>query len=118
MAKQETNISNQIRLAVAYLGTKLFRNHVGFIKDANGVGHRFGLCKGSSDCIGWTTVEITPDMVGKNVAIFTAIEVKTAKGRASDAQVDFINAVNRSGGIAGIARNDKDAIDIVNGWQE
>ena len=127
MAKQETNISNQIRLAVAYLGTKLFRNHVGFIKDKDGVGHRFGLCKGSSDCIGWTTVKITPEMVGRKVAVFTAIEVKIPNWTPPKEtnkkafehytrQLDFIGVVKKSGGISGFARCDKEAIDIVNDW--
>ena len=30
----------------------------------------------SSDLVGWTSVVITPAMVGKTVAVFTAIEVK------------------------------------------
>ena len=129
MSNQETNISNQIRLAVAYRGAKLFRNHVGFIKDKYGVGHRFGLCKGSSDCIGWTTVEITPEMVGRKVAVFTAIEVKipswtppleTSKKafKHYTGQLGFINAVKRFGGIAGFARSDKEGIDIINDWTD
>ena len=73
-----------------------------------------GLCEGSSDLIGWTTVEITPDMVGKRIAVFTAAEVKTANGRASHEQANFIEAVRQAGGIAGIVRSEKDAIDLIN----
>jgi hypothetical protein len=36
---------------------------------------KYGLCLGSSDLIGWTIREITPDMVEKKVAVFTAIQV-------------------------------------------
>lgn len=113
MAIKETNISNLIRLAVSKIGTKLFRNHVGFIEDSRGTKHRFGLCNGSSDCIGWTRLTVTPDMVGKSVAVFTAIEVKTKRGRASDDQLNFIDAVKNAGGIAGIARSSEEAVDIV-----
>jgi len=63
---------------------------------------------GMSDLIGWTPIEITPEMVGKTVAIYTAVETKTARGRASANQVNFIGAVNKSGGMAGIARTDAD----------
>ena len=38
---------------------------------------------GASDLIGFTTVEITPEMVGQKAAIFTAIEVKRETGRVS-----------------------------------
>ena len=40
---------------------------------------RYGLTKGSCDLIGWKTVEITPDMVGKKVAVFVGIEMKTKR---------------------------------------
>jgi hypothetical protein len=32
---------------------------------------------GMSDLIGWTKIQVTPDMVGKEIAMFTAVEVKT-----------------------------------------
>ena len=74
-----------------------------------------GLCIGSSDLIGWKSIEVTPDMVGKNIAIFVAIEVKAKKGVTSDAQKNFIDRVKAAGGRAGIARNTIDAINILNG---
>ena len=35
-----------------------------------------GLCVGSSDLIGWKLIEVTPDKVGKKIAVFVAIEGK------------------------------------------
>lgn len=67
-----------------------------------------GLCKGSSDLIGWHTVTITKDMIGQDVAIFTAIEVKGDRGRPTAEQKNFIEAVNNAGGIAFIARDERD----------
>lgn len=67
------------------------------------------LCPGSSDLIGWTPVVITPDMIGKTVAVFTAIEVKVDAKKASGNQADFIKAVAAAGGIAGVARSEYDA---------
>jgi hypothetical protein len=72
-----------------------------------------GLCVGSSDLIGIKSVEVTPDMIGKKVAIFTAIEGKTATGRVTKEQTNFINMVNSLGGIAFIARSDNEAKDFL-----
>lgn len=73
-----------------------------------------GLCVGSSDLIGWTSKTITSDMVGKKIAIFTALEVKTPIGRIRPEQTRFVNAVVNAGGIAGFPRSESDAVDIVN----
>lgn len=69
----------------------------------------FGLCPGSSDIIGWESVEITADMVGQRLAAFVAIEGKTGRGRASEKQQNFLAAVQVAGGRAGIARSPDDA---------
>jgi hypothetical protein len=74
-----------------------------------------GLCEGSSDLIGWVSREITQDMVGKRVAQFLAIETKSKSGRPSDEQKNFIAAVKKAGGAAGIARTDADAWAIITG---
>lgn len=72
-----------------------------------------GLARGSSDLVGWHTVEVTPDMVGKRIAMFTAIEVKENGGRISVEQVAFIQTVRQFGGIAGIAHNPEEALNII-----
>lgn len=72
-----------------------------------------GLVKGGSDIIGWTPTVITPEMVGQTVAVFTAVECKDGKNQPTDDQVNFINAVLRDGGRAGVARNETDARDIL-----
>ncbi len=73
---------------------------------------KFGLCKGSSDLIGFKTVEVTPDMVGQKIAIFSAIEVKD-KGKATQEQKKFIDIVLDAGGLAGIAKDIQDAKKIL-----
>ena len=114
MASQENNIFSEIRIAVSTMGARIFRNHTGMIKDERGRVHRFGLCKGSSDGIGWVPVVITPEMVGKKLAVFTAIEAKTPTGRTSKEQKHFIAQVVNSGGIAGVARSGIDSTKIIN----
>ena len=95
-------------------GVRLFRNQVGKYRLADGRFISSGLCVGSSDFIGWTPVTITQAMVGRVVAVFTAIEVKASKGRASEKQKHFIQVVKQAGGIAGFAKNTEEAIGLIN----
>jgi hypothetical protein len=112
MASKETNITNKIRLALSGISS-IFRNNRGVYKDGNRV-IRYGVGpNGASDLIGWTCVEVTPDMVGKTVAVFTAIEVKTPDGTVKADQQTFVDNVRAAGGLAGIARSADDAIQIV-----
>ena len=111
-AMNETNLMHAIMLAPH--GCRLFRNNTGAIKDANGRLVRFGLCKGSSDLIGFKPVTITPDMVGQTVAVFAAIEVKTPTGKPTPEQLHFLDRVKHFGGIAGIARSVDDVLAITN----
>lgn len=76
-----------------------------------------GLCNGSSDLIGWQSVTVTPEMVGKKVAIFTAIEVKGADGRLTPDQRGFIDRIKADGGCAFMARSDQDAVNEVRLWR-
>jgi hypothetical protein len=62
---------------------------------------------GVSDLIGWTTVSA--------VAVFTAIECKSARGRLTPEQSAFLDVVRSMGGRAGVARSVDDARDIIAG---
>lgn len=105
----ETALQNEIRLAVGKLkDTRIFRNNVGMI---NGV--QFGLCVGSSDLIGFKSITVTPDMVGQKIAVFAALEVKTAKGKVSPAQSKFIEMVRKFGGISAIVKSIDDAVNVL-----
>lgn len=73
-----------------------------------------GLPPGFSDLFGLVAVEITPDMVGQKLAVFTALEVKDG-ARVSPLQRNFINAVNDNGGRAGVVRSVDDAERLVFG---
>lgn len=115
MANAETTLQQQIRLAVGMRSDlRLFRNQVGSLPDPRtGRLVTFGLAKGSADLIGWRTITITPDMVGRQVAVFTSIEVKTPTGRIRPEQQAWLSTVQQSGGIAGIARSIADATQII-----
>lgn len=73
----------------------------------------FGLCEGSSDLIGLKSVVITPDMVGSKVAVFVALEGKSATGRPTEEQAAFLAMVIKAGGIAGVFRSLDDAKGIL-----
>ncbi len=53
---------------------------------------------GVSDSIAIVKVVITPDMVGKTVAVCAAAEFKTLKGKQREAQVKWEQAFNKRGG--------------------
>lgn len=70
---------------------------------------------GTSDLIGWTTITVTPDMIGKRLAIFTAIETKeSGGGNKRTAQKQFIANVLAAGGYAGFAQSVDAARAIIN----
>lgn len=107
-SSNEATVQNSIRLALGRGLVRLFRNNTGALKDQHGRVVTFGLCEGSSDLIGWRTVTITPDMVGRRLAVFVAIEVKD-KGRPTPEQLAFIEVVLAAGGLAGVARSIEEA---------
>ena len=111
----ETKIQNSILIALSQAGCTVWRVETAgawvgrqIHKDGNTVtlasARMFttGLVKGGSDIIG-----IAPD--GR----FLAVEVKTARGRVSPEQQRFIDAVNKAGGIAGVARSVQDALSLL-----
>lgn len=73
-----------------------------------------GLPPGFADLFGLVAVEITQDMVGQKLSVFTALEVKDG-ARVSPLQRNFINAVNDNGGRAGVVRSVDDAERLVFG---
>lgn len=72
----------------------------------------FGLCKGSGDGIGFDSIIITQDMVGKRIAVFMSIETKSKAGRASKEQINWQRLVHDFGGIALIV-SDADQINLI-----
>ena len=64
-----------------------------------------GLPAGFSDLFGLIRVKITPDMVGQEVGIFVAAEIKTPTGRVSEKQKTFREAVINNGGLAYVWRS-------------
>lgn len=130
----ETNVMRSIMKACSRGAVRLFRNNVAMAWVGKGTPHRgapvqvtlhpgdillrdarplhAGLCVGSGDLIGWKAVVVTPDMVGKKIALFASLEVKD-KGRATEAQMNFCSVVKAAGGLAGIVRSEDDALSVL-----
>ena len=113
---KESNIQNLILLALsendclvwrvetagAWVG-RVLHSEQGTVTLANSRMIQAGLVKGGSDIIG----------IHKPSGRFLAVEVKTTNGRVSKEQTNFINAINKAGGIAGVARSVKDALELL-----
>lgn len=98
------------------LNTRLFRNNVGTFRALHSEDKIVcGLCPGSSDLIGFTSLIITPDMLYQRVAVFVAAEAKSAQGKALKIQRAFLNTVHNFGGRAGVFRNNEQLKAIING---
>ncbi len=86
MTASESNVQANVRLEAARIpGVMLWRNNVGVLRDQNDRPVRYGLANDSpqlnrqlksGDLIGWRSVVITPDMVGRTVAVFVSRECK------------------------------------------
>jgi hypothetical protein len=116
----EAALSHHIQLQASDHGTTLFRNQTGRYELKDGRWLVSGLCVGGSDLIGWKSVEITADMVGKRMAIFAAVEVKspTATGNKKQPTVEqdrFLKAVQSAGGVAFCTNNLEEAMRLLTG---
>lgn len=102
----ESEIQSQIQRTLGSRpDVRIFRNHVGRVRDEHGRWHTFGLAPGSADLIGWHSVTITSEMVGQQVAVFLSVEVKTATGRVRPEQEAWARTVQAHGGKAIITRS-------------
>jgi len=120
--KSENLIQDEIRIEAKHHAMTLFRNNIGsgwmgqvarnfggeiLLSAARRVAFGVG-GKGGSDLIGWRSIIVTQDMVGKPFAQFTAIEVKNRRGKLSAVQKHFLSIVRDAGGIGLMARSADD----------
>lgn len=125
--QKEADLMREIQLEAAKYGCKLLRNNVGvgWVGEHQFFGGRMmitnprplhaGLGTGTSDLIGFTKKRTENGCV----AVFTAIEVKTANGRLTLEQSDFLQAVKADGGLAVCAHSVEDALTVIKeatGW--
>ena len=87
---------------------RVFRNNVGTAVTQDGRFIRFGLQPGSADLIGWKSVVITNEDVGKKLAVFVSVEIKKPGGRVRPEQENWMRNVIQAGGLAIISRDPSD----------
>ena len=110
--------SNLFEISTAKFDTlTVFRNNCGCLWDATGRPVYYGVAgptprhqetMGGSDFIGWQSVTVTPEMVGQQLAVFCAFELKAddkeTEPKRIAKQENFIAQVNAAGGFAGFVR--------------
>jgi hypothetical protein len=126
--------SKKVRLAASSLGFRLMRNNSGGFYDSSNNFVRFGLGNESKklndnlkwgDFIGALVITITPEMVGKTVAVFSDLEVKPEGAltktinRANKvptsreaAQLRAIELTKSWGGVSGFVTCEKDVMNV------
>ena len=120
---KELELGKKICLMASNLGHRIFRANVGegwigkavffsqpakidvypgdvIIRKAKRI--HFGLCPGQGDYLGWS-----------RDCKFISIEVKTETGKIREGQIEFSDAVNKAGGIAGIVRDEETAFELL-----
>jgi len=114
-SSREDLVSAEIDLAHSHGEIRLLRNNVGVLRDRTGRPVAYGLgsegskpLKGTSDKIGWRSVTVTPEMVGRRLAVFVAIEEKDLAPATPD-QLRFVANVQAAGGLAGVAHSAEEA---------
>lgn len=113
----ESQIQRDIRIHLNKGSTRAWRNNIAKLK-VRGQWVNYGIPGiGGSDLIGFHSITITPDMIGQRVAVFLAIECKSATGKPSPAQTNFLDFVTASGGIAGVANSAESALNIITQYQ-
>lgn len=80
------------------------------IRDAKPM--RAGMCPGNTDLVGWTTITIEPEHIGKRLAIFTAIECKTDTLPGSPDRKKFVESVRLAGGFTRVITSIKDILSV------
>lgn len=98
----EHEIQNRIRAALAPYAV-IFRANVGRTKTPDGRYFSTGLPVGFSDLFG----------VRKSDGRAVFIEVKTASGRVSKEQKQFLSMMRKYGAIAGVARSEEEAVKLI-----
>lgn len=130
----DTSFLNTLLIAISRGSTRMFRNSVGLgwigktervtkpiqmlvypgdvvIRKARAL--HAGLVKGSGDIVGYKSIVIQPEDVGKRIAVFVSMEAKEGTGRMSPEQKNWRDQVQAAGGIAGEVRSVEDALRLL-----
>ncbi|MBA3993403.1 MAG: hypothetical protein C0469_07735 [Cyanobacteria bacterium DS2.3.42] len=128
----EKSVRDKVRVGASKAGACTFANPSGkgwqgkakglpdksvIIPNARRVAYGLGVANnlpGSPDLVGWLPIVITPEMVGKKIAVFVGIECKDQKDVEPE-QEKWLLILQRAGALCGVACNEEDAHRIVTG---
>lgn len=129
----ESSVQTGIMLAAPSMDARLLRNNCGVMQDARGNFVHYGVGgNGGADLIGWVQVKITPEMVGRTVAIMASVEAKSKDWRPPgpvamasggkdakrwEAQCNWRDAILKAGGIACVAQSPLDVAQAIEGFK-
>lgn len=113
----ESSVNDVVKLWASTKGGELYRNSRGMMPLPNGGMRPYGVGpNGSGDLVGPMPVTITPEMVGRTVAIYCELESKTPIGRVQQHQLERISKLRDMGAMAGVVRSAEDANDVYRWW--
>ncbi len=90
------------------------RGLAGYLPPGMPVGLAFPLIL---DEIGYLPVVITPDMIGRKVAVLLVVEDKTKTGVVEDHQQEAIDVLREAGAIVGVSRSVEDSERLLAEWR-
>jgi len=102
--KPHTNLLKEI-MRTAPANVRLFQNDQGNVETVDGRRIKYGLLPGSGDLVGWCTLTVQPEMVGRQIAVFLSVEGKTPNDRVRPQQQNWLEIVRAQGGMAFVARS-------------
>jgi hypothetical protein len=115
MQKEIREVQNPAFLAVGSRGdVMIWRQFSGKVRAYSdpSVVFKIGTPGMADSCMG-VEVTITPEMVGKRVAILCQPEFKTAKGKQSAEQKKWEKAVRSIGGVYAVIRSPADLVALI-----
>lgn len=119
MATGESNVVADCLIRGSRLGCLLGKNVRGMFQTIGKRQHKMKagwLIPASPDLLGHYSLIITPEMVGKKVAVAMYVEVKTETGYVAKEQQHFIDHATEAGAIAGVARSADDLENILKNY--
>lgn len=118
----EHDIQNSIRIALAHRNIYTERMNAGKFWGGKVLAHDgrhlvldnptqvIGAAPGTADLVGFRPLQVTPDMVGKTIAQFVAIEVKKPGERPRENQLRYLRMINQRGGV-GVWADDVEGVE-------
>lgn len=114
----ESLVGKANRQWAALRGGVLRRNRRGMVDLASGAKMPIGLAEPLIlDEIGYLTITVTPEMLGRRIAVLLVIEDKTDTGVLGEHQRKCIEELRDAGAIAGVSTGPEDSERILQAWR-